>query len=64
MTASRFVTEMLIFKSSRSQMFFKAGALKNFAVLESLSNNKVAGLLLTPMVAASDFLRPQILFCS
>ena len=44
-TASEFVTEMLIFRSRRSQMFFKIGVLKNFAVLEPLSN-KVAGLLL------------------
>ena len=41
-TASEFVTEMLIFTSSRSQMFFKLSVLKNFAVImEPLSNNKV-----------------------
>ena len=42
-TASKFVTEMLIF-SSGSQMFFKIGVLKNFAILEPFSNNKIAGL--------------------
>ena len=46
-TASEFVTEMLIFTSSRSQMFFKISVLKNFAVImEPLSNNKVTDLLL------------------
>ena len=28
----KFVTEVLIFRSSRSQMFFKIGVLKNFAI--------------------------------
>ena len=41
----KFVTEMLIFGSSRSEIFFKIDVLKNFALLESLSNN-VAGLVL------------------
>ena len=41
----KFVTEVLIFRSSRSQMFSKIGILKNFLILESLFN-KVAGLLL------------------
>ena len=40
-TASEFVTEMLIFRSSRLQMFFRSGALKNVAILD-----KVAGLVL------------------
>ena len=63
-TASEFVTEMLIFRSRLSQMFFKIGVLKNFAVLEPLSN-KVAGFLLrNTAVVASDFLRHQILFWS
>ena len=31
-SASKFVTEMLIFRSSRLQMFFKIGVLKNSAV--------------------------------
>ena len=39
-TASEFITEMLIFKSNLSQMFFKISVLKNFAILEPLSNNK------------------------
>ena len=38
--ASKFITELLIFRSSRSQMFFKIIVLKNFAILEPLSNNK------------------------
>ena len=38
-------------------MFFKISVLKNFAILESLSNNKVADLLLqNTTVAASEFL--------
>ena len=41
----KLVTEVLIFRSSYSQMFFKIGVLKNFDILEPLSN-KVAGLLL------------------
>ena len=46
-TASEFVTEMLIFTSSRPQMFFKISVLKNFAVMvDSISNNKVTDLLL------------------
>ena len=55
-TASEFVTEMLIFKNSRSQIFVKISVLKNFAILEPLSNNKVADLLSTPTVAAFEFL--------
>ena len=48
----KFVTEMLIFRSSRSQLFFKIGALKNNAILELLFN-KVIGLFYgTPTVAA------------
>ena len=39
-TACEFITETLIFRSSRSQMFFKVSVLKNFAILETLSNNK------------------------
>ena len=45
-TAPEFITEMPIFTSSRSQMFFKISVLKNFAILEPLSNNKVTDLLL------------------
>ena len=47
-SVSKSVTEIMISRSSRSQMFFKIGVLKNFAILETLFNNKVAGLLLTP----------------
>ena len=39
-------TEMLIFRSSCSQMFFKISFLKSFAILEPLSNNEVTDLLL------------------
>ena len=45
-TVSGFICEMLIFRSSCSQMFFKISVLKNFAILETFSNNKFAGLLL------------------
>ena len=45
-TASEFNSEMLIFSSSRTQMFSKISVLKNFAILEPLSNNNVADLLL------------------
>ena len=34
--------ETLIFRSSCSQMFFKVSILKNFTVLEPLSNNKLS----------------------
>ena len=69
-TACRLATEMLIFRSSPSQMFFKVGALKNFAILEPLSNNKVAGLLLQNtdggcfwiFVAANTFLQLNMVF--
>ena len=44
---------MLIYRSSRLWMFFKVDVLKNFAILEPLSNNKVADLVFTPTVAAS-----------
>ena len=64
-TASEFVSEMLIFRSSRSQMFFKISVLKNFAILEPLSDNKVADLFYrTTTVAASEFLWLQMHFCS
>ena len=59
----------LNFKSSRSQMFFKIGVLKNFAILEPLSN-KVAGFLLQNtyggcfwlFVAESTFLQLNFVF--
>ena len=70
-TASEFVAEMLIFRSSRSQMFFKISVLKNFAVImEPLSNNKVTDLLLQNTyggcywicVAANTFLQLNMVF--
>ena len=63
-TASKFATEMLIFRSSRSQMFFKIGVLKSFAILRPLSDNKVAGLLLTPTLATYEFLLQQFFFAA
>ena len=39
-TACEFITETLILRSSRLQMFFKVSVLKNFAMLGPLSNNK------------------------
>ena len=39
-TACEFITEMLIFRNSCSQMFSKISVLKNFAILEPLSYNK------------------------
>ena len=45
-TSSELATEILIFRSSRSQMFFKISVLKNLAILEPLFNNKVTDLLL------------------
>ena len=39
-TSCEFITDILIFSSSCSQMIFKVSVLKNFAVLEPLSNNK------------------------
>ena len=63
-TAFEFVTEMLIFRSSRSQMFFKISVFKNFAILEPLSYNKVTDFFYrTPRVAASEFLWQQIHLC-
>ena len=47
LTAPEFVTEMLIFASSHSHMFFKISVLKSFTVImEPLSNNKITDLLL------------------
>ena len=42
---SEFVTEMLILRSKRSQMFFEIGVLKNFAKLEPLFNKDTGFLL-------------------
>ena len=35
---AKFTTEVLIFRSSRLQMFFKIGILKNHAILKPISN--------------------------
>ena len=60
----KLVTKMLIFRISRSEMYFKIGVLKSFAILEPLSN-KVADISYrTPTVAASEILRQLILFLS
>ena len=58
-TASEFVTEMLIFRNSRSQIFVKISVLKNFAILEPLSNNKVADLLLQNFCGSNYFLAAE-----
>ena len=63
-TASEFVTEMLIFRSSRSLMFFKLSVLKNFAILEPLSNNKVADLLLHLRRLLLNFCGSKYLFAA
>ena len=60
---------MLIFRSSRSQMFFKIGVRKTFAILEPFSN-KVAGLFeqntyggcFWLFVAANTFLQLNMVF--
>ena len=70
MTASEFATETLIFRSIRSQIIFKISVLKNFAILEPLSNNKVTDLLLQNtyggcfwiFVAANIFLQVNMVF--
>ena len=64
-TASEFVTKVLIFRSSRSQMFFIRSV-----ILERLSNNKVADILLQNtyggccwiFVAANIFLQLNMVF--
>ena len=69
-TASEFVTEILIFRSSHSQMFFKISDLKDFAILVPLANNKVADLFLQNtyggcfwiFVAANTFLQLNMVF--
>ena len=55
---------MLIFRSSRSQMFFKIGVLKKFATFtgKHLCWPLQAFFYRTPTVAASGFSRQQILF--
>ena len=53
----KFVAEVLIFRISRSQMFFKVGALKDFAILRGnhLCWPLQAFFNRTPTVAASGF---------
>ena len=60
----KFVTEVLIFRSSRSLMFFKIGVLKNFATFtgKHLCWPLQAFFYRTPTVAAYRFSRQQILF--
>ena len=55
----KFVTEVLIFRSSRSQMFFKVGVLKNFAIFteKHLYLRLQAFFSRAPTVAASGFSR-------
>ena len=62
----KFVTEMLIFRSSRSQMFFKIGVPKNFAIFtgKHLFWPLQAFFYRTPAVAASRLPWQQILFFS
>ena len=69
-TTSEFVIEMLIFRSSQSQMVITCNTCKNFAILEPLSNNNVADLLLEntygggfwTFVAANTFLWLNMVF--
>ena len=64
-TASEFFTEMLIFRSSRSQMFFKISVLKNSQYWSLFLIIKLHTFFYgTPTVPASEFLWQQILFCS
>ena len=55
---------MLIFRRSRLRMFFKIGALKNFAIFtgKHLCWPLQAFFYRTPIVTASTFSRQQILF--
>ena len=57
---------MLIFRSSCSLMFFKIGVLKNFATFtgKHLCWPLQAFFYRTPAVAASGFLRQEVLFFS
>ena len=60
----KFATEVLIFRSSRSQMFFKIGVLKNFATFtgKHLCWSLQSFFYRTPTVAASRFSWQLILF--
>ena len=65
-TSSKFIAEMLIFRSSGSQMFFKISVLKNFAILEPLSNKpsftNTYGGCFWIFVAAIPFLKLNMVF--
>ena len=64
-TASEFVSEMLIFRSSRSQMFFKISVLITSQYWSLFRIIKLQTFFYeTPTVAASEFLWQQIHFCS
>ena len=58
----KFLTEVLIFRSNRSLMFFKISVLKNFATFtgKHLCWPLQAFFYRTPTVAASGFWRQQI----
>ena len=59
----KFVTEVLIFRSSRSQILFKIGVLKNFAILlEPFLIKLQAYFYRISTVAASRFSSQWILF--
>ena len=62
--SSKFVTEVLIFRRSRSRMFSNIGALKKFAIFtgKHLCWPLQTFFYRTPIVTASKFSRQQILF--
>ena len=62
--SSKFVTEVLIFKRSRSRMFFKIGAPKRFKIFtgKHLCWPLQAFFYRTPIVAASKFSRRNYFF--
>ena len=66
MFLGKFAAEVLIFRSSRSPLFFKMDVLKNFATftVKHLCWPMQAFFDRTPRVAASGFSRQQILFFS
>ena len=62
--SSKFVTEVLIFRRSRSRMFFKTGALKKFAIFtgKHLCWPLQTFFYRTAIVTASTLSRQQIAF--
>ena len=58
----KFVIEVLIFRGSRAQMFFKTGVPKNFAILEPFLIKLQAFFYRTPAGATFGFSRQQIPF--